>query len=118
MGKIKTLFFALMFTIFCIFTACERDKVTIEWDPVTTLKDGTTLPEGSTIEYELFISRKRSGERELLGTTEALSLTVPPPSGGPYLVGIRAKLVKVSDIVWSDDPTICKEGGNISCTLP
>jgi hypothetical protein len=134
MGKMKNLFFALMFTIFSISTACERDKgnqVTIQWDAVTTRTDGTPLPANSTIQYELFIreAKARSGKPKHIGTKigtkiEDCFLSVTPPSeGGPYLVGIKATLMvasdMVSDLVWSDDPAVCKEGGDlgVSCTL-
>jgi hypothetical protein len=125
MGKMKNLFFALMFIIFGISTGCAG-QAKIEWDEVTTLTDGKRLDkDAGTIQYRIYIKRKAEtppDNPKEYGLTEALSLYVTPPSkGGPYVVGIRAELVKVvskSEIVWSDNIDICKEGGKISCTLP
>ena len=118
---------------FFIFTAPavgmdwqKKEKITVAWDTVTNDVDGSTFPQGSIIEYEVFIIDPRFDPNKTspktIGVTQQtqLDVTITP---GKYLVGVQAILKVPSDasgtvyeevgrssISWSDDPQMTLNG--------
>lgn len=94
------------------------NEKTVAWDAVTTLSNDDPIPAGDTIEYELFLVSNKSTDREadkiLKGTTAALEFTYTFDTEGRWIAGIRTARIPeglpeertVSEILWSDDPTV------------
>jgi hypothetical protein len=104
----------------------KKEKITVAWDKVTNDIDGGAFPQGSIIEYEVFISDPRFDPNKTspktIGVTQQtqLEVTITP---GKYLVGVQAILKVPSDasgtvyeeagrsaISWSDNPQVVLNG--------
>ena len=97
------------------------NQVTLGWDAVTQLVDGTAIPEGEIVKYKVWIKNAITGGDpvELVETTD-LEFTLTIGSEGKYFLGVQAlryqsdgeTLIGESIICWSDVPECC--GGNIA----
>ena len=103
----------------------------IAWDAVTTLSDGTLLPAGSTIEYEISIcdaiaDPDNPGEwvpdlntAVVKWTGTDLNCLVTADREGRYFFGgqsfriVDGERVSESEQVWANDPTVCADGQSI-----
>jgi hypothetical protein len=74
------------------------NQITIAWDPVISLADGSPIPAGDVITYEIF------NPDELIGETTELQYTVTFDHEGEYIVGVRTKrqVTSTGDIVYSE----------------
>ena len=74
------------------------NQITVAWDPVTLLTDGSPIPAGDVITYEIF-----KGD-ELIGETAEIQYTVTFDQEGEYRVGVRTKrqVASTGDIIYSE----------------
>jgi hypothetical protein len=74
------------------------NQITIAWDPMTSLADGSPIPAKDVIIYEIF-----KGD-QLIGETSELQYTVTFDQEGEYRVGVRTKrqVASTGDIVYSE----------------
>ena len=91
------------------------NEKTVSWDAVTTMVDGSPVPDGDTILYRLFLvsdnSTDRIADKTTAGETDLLTYTLVLENEGRWIVGIRAIRTpqaspedkQFSEIVWSDD---------------
>ena len=93
------------------------NQVTLAWDAVTTLQDGTTIPAGNVVKYQAFkrLLPATTGEAvggEVVTLQQAVSFSVE----GGYFLGVKALryvdsvLVSQSEISWSDVAANCANG--------
>ena len=93
--------FVLLLSLLSVSIAQEvqyTNQITIAWDPVTQLTDGSPIPAGDVITYEIFKAD------ELIGETAELQYTVTFDQEGEYKVGVRTKrqVASTGDIVYSE----------------
>ncbi len=126
----KKLFVLMIMTIF-FFTASiavadewhSANQVTVRWDAVTTLLNGDPVPEGDLVTYNLYIRSVQTGaEAEVITGVSVLEHTITFAEEGDYHIGIRAvrtipaagelpaRVAGQSDIGWSSDPLIARDG--------
>lgn len=97
------------------------NEATIAWDEVTTLVDGSAVPQDDIIKYRVFIEEFESpGEKIFLGEVEALTFLVAIPKEGRWLCGVSAVRYRASDgeiellgesiINWSNNPELNPAG--------
>lgn len=97
----------------------KTNQFTVQWDAVTTLSDGSALPSGSSIKYEIFLANADTDANKtnpsLITATpiSGLSYTLTLNTEGRFLVGVRTlrfdsnnERAAESDIGWSDDINI------------
>jgi hypothetical protein len=90
---------------------------TVAWDPVDKLTDGSAIPAGDVVEYEVYRAAYPDGPEMLLATvTESLYRFTSPDDRTAYALGVRAKrttdggaTVTYSGISWSYDPLAAAE---------
>uniref|UniRef100_A0A6M3IGW2 Uncharacterized protein n=1 Tax=viral metagenome TaxID=1070528 RepID=A0A6M3IGW2_9ZZZZ len=93
------------------------NQVTVAWDAVTTLEDGTTIPAGSTVQYQVFIRVDPGGTPVAGATTNATQAVITLATEGRFHVGIKAQrlvsgqVVSESLIAWSSN-VASAAGGN------
>lgn len=100
------------------------NQFTVDWNPVTNLKDGTPLPETSTVQYRCYLANAitdpdKANPSEVGVATEA-NYTVTLNVEGQYYFGVRSErmedlgngpeVVSVSTISWSDDSNVVENG--------
>ena len=124
---ILTLAMVFILGLFLAFSAQAADswktsnQVSIAWDPVTALTDGSPLPAGDVIKFDLFVRPD--------GDTGAGTKVTPTPiasttgiivfgAEGRWRVGVNAlrynaagELLATSTTAWSSDVAAC-QGGN------
>lgn len=104
------------------FTA---NQVTVGWDAVTTLDDGSPLPTGDTVQYRVYLvnaitdpSKTNPTEVTTAAITE-LEYTMTLGVEGKYFVGLLSErivsgaggeVIPANAIAWSDDPAVAKDG--------
>jgi len=82
------------------------DQVTVEWDPVTTMADGSSVI--GAISYEVFLRPHGEIGEVLQGETVDTFYTITLSDYQEYDVGVRTALTEngnifYSDITWSID---------------
>jgi hypothetical protein len=91
-------------------TAIVTSNPTVGWQAVTKLSDGTVVPTGDIISYDVVISPYVSGQAPVptfLANVSSLNYHVTFSGEGQYVVGVRTKrvvsdgTVMYSDYVWS-----------------
>lgn len=96
------------------------NQMTIGWDAVTTIDDGTAIPEGSTIEYKIFLSNAMTDPgktnpvqiAQITGNEYTVTLNIE----GRYVVGIQTirkignEIVSESIMSWSDMIDVTENG--------
>ena len=94
------------------------NQVTVAWDAVTTLTDGTPIPAGSTIQYQVYIRTDPTGNPLASGNPiTATQALVTFAAEGFYDIGIKAQrvvsgqVISESTVAWSNDPLVA-QGGN------
>jgi len=89
-------------------TVVYTNAAVVAWDAVTKLADGSPVPTGDAISYEVL--RAPAGNKAsavVVGETPQLQFAVTFPSEGDWVVGVRAVRTTgterlMSDINWSD----------------
>jgi hypothetical protein len=91
------------------------NQSTVAWDPVTQTSDGTVIPAGDTMEYNLFLVKAASSDRNadkiLKDTVTTTEYVFTFDQEGRWLAGIQAIRTpeaspedkKYSGIIWSDN---------------
>ena len=105
-------------------------KVTALWDPVTKQADGTSIPSGVTLTYDLFLSPPGDAGPLMYATgitSGAGTLVTLPAAWTAYAIGVRAVLTSQgvtvnSAITWSDvggtpSPFYCLSGQPPAATV-
>ena len=94
------------------------NQITVAWDAITTLDDGSPLPTGTTMQYQLYTRTDPSGPPVANGNAvTATQATVTFTTEGQFDIGLKAQrmvnaqVVAESIIVWSNDPAVV-QGGN------
>ena len=94
------------------------NQVTMQWDAVTLMQDGTAIPAADQVRYQPYqkLNSVEIGTAigpEITDTQKLYTFGIE----GSYLLGVKALRyvsgVKVSEsgISWSDNPAVC-QGGN------
>ena len=85
---------------------------------MTALNDGTPIPAGSTIQYQVYIRTDPTGNSVAAGNPiTALQSLVTLAAEGFYDIGIKAQrvvgsqVVSESTVAWLNDPLVA-QGGN------
>lgn len=105
----KTLFFiAIVILLGCLSLGFAQvihyaNQTTIAWDPVTKYQDGTVLPAGTVVSYEIYL---KDGTQTLLGLTTATQFTVTLTDYLIHDVGVRAGITisgtkYFSEVAWA-----------------
>lgn len=88
------------------------DQVTMSWDPVTTLSDGTPAPAGE-ITYTVWVENAAdASETEIASGIAGTSYTFTFGAEGKYILGVQTVrtvdgvVLESSSISWSDDPLV------------
>lgn len=94
------------------------NQITIGWDPVTTLADGSPLPAGESFVYKIYIRTDPAGTpvatNQIITTTSA---TITFTTEGSFDIGVSTvrfgnnMILAESAIAWSNDPKYV-QGGN------
>jgi len=87
----------------------DTNSVVFAWDSVTTLIDGSDIPSGDIVEYEVYYAYPDQRDNStLVGRTNELQYTVTFAGEGIYILGVRA--VRITDMgevysvmAWSDE---------------
>ena len=97
------------------------NQATVKWDAVTELLDGTPLPAGDVIRYDIYMVNavtdvEKANPVKIAEDIEATQHTLTLGVEGRYLLGIKAKrvvegeMVGESEMGWTDDPEIVANG--------
>lgn len=95
------------------------NQVTLSWNPITTLENGDPIPDGNVIKYEIFIvpeTGNKTTDLLSLGETIDAEYVLTFSDEGNFILGVRASrwinnaLRATSVIIWTDDPTVMKDG--------
>jgi len=111
--------------VFIIIDICHpldwttANQVTVAWTPVITLADGSGIPPGDQILYEVYFVLE-TGDKNLdkifIGETNDSEYVVTFAEEGCYFIGVRSvrvrdvKKISVSGFAWSDNPAAVKNG--------
>jgi hypothetical protein len=84
-------------------TVHYANQSTIAWDAVTKYQDGTNLPTGTVVKYEIYL---KDGTQTLLGETTTTQFTVTLTDYLIHDVGVRAGITiggtkYFSEVAWS-----------------
>jgi hypothetical protein len=79
------------------------NQATIAWDAVTKYQDGTNLPTGTVVKYEIYL---KDGTQTLLGETIAVQFTVTLTDYLIHDVGVRSNITVggtkyFSEVAWA-----------------
>ncbi|MBA7610087.1 hypothetical protein ES703_17292 [subsurface metagenome] len=121
--RLLVIFWIIILWLLC-FGARAMDwttanQVTVGWTPVTSLVDGSAIPPGDEILYEVFAvleTGDKSIDRIFIGETNETEYVVTFAEEGCYFIGVRSarvrdvKKISVSGFAWSDDPAAVKNG--------
>lgn len=94
------------------------NQITVAWDAVTQLSDGSPVPPTSTINYKIYIRPDGAASpiTEIASGT-ATQATITLVAEGKYVAGIKAvriesgETISESAISWSDDPIVVSAAG-------
>lgn len=98
------------------------NQATVRWDAVTALSDGSPVPAGDLVTYQLFTRSVQTGIEASVGPpVSTIESTITFTIEGDYHIGIRAirtvppagelpERVFTSSMGWSSDPLIAKDG--------
>ena len=84
-------------------TVHYANQSTIAWDAVTKYQDGTVLPTGTVVSYEIYL---KDGTQTLLGLTTSTQFTVTLTDYLIHDVGVRASITVggtkyFSEVAWA-----------------
>jgi len=121
----RFIFWFIVLSILCSYeivfglTWTSTNQATLAWSPVTTLGDGSAIPPGDLVSYEVFMvpeGGNKLTERVLMGETVDARFVVTFVDEGRYFLGVLAKRYKsetifsYSTVSWSDNPVVVVEG--------
>ena len=114
----KKIFFVVLFIVLACSVSAHgqtwytTNQATVSWNAVTTLSDGSAIPAGDTIRYQLYLRIGTSGNGAAYGAeTASTQATVTFTAEGAWFIGIKALRyvagetapVGESVISWSSD---------------
>lgn len=118
----KKLFIILAILLITSFANAQTwydvNQVTFAWDAVTTLSDGTPIPAGNTVKYQVYtkpnsVSTGTKTGNEITATQLLISFTAE----GSYFLGVESLrysgttlINKSASIAWSDVASNCQGG--------
>jgi len=88
------------------------NQLTLAWNGVTTTGDGSSFPEGLSIEYEVVMAETDKTNPVVLWTGPETRATITLSEFGRFIFGVNTLLidngerVAESDFAWSDDPAV------------
>jgi hypothetical protein len=96
----------------------DANQVTFAWDAVTKLADGTTIPAGNTVKYQVYSKPNSVSTGVKVGTEiTATQLLISFSVEGSYFLGVEALryngttlISKSAPITWSDVAANCQGG--------
>lgn len=93
------------------------NQATIGWAPVLSLTDGTLLPSGTVVEYEVFSALLiDKSDMVSMGRTADYTKAITLTREGGNFIGVKAirmsgeDAVSESSISWSDNSAVCANG--------
>ncbi|MBA7494470.1 hypothetical protein ES702_05046 [subsurface metagenome] len=95
------------------------NQVTLTWRAVTTMEDGSAIPEGDVVTYEVFLVPKtgdKIADRILKVETIETEATLTFDLEGLFFLGVRAVRSKAgtrlisSKVSWTDNPGAVMDG--------
>ena len=92
------------------------NQVTVAWDAVTKLVDGSAIPSGSTVQYLVLVRTDPNGTPVIAATTTATQVVVTLTSEGKFHVGVTPQRMVAGQVVsegltaWSNNPLYAKDG--------
>lgn len=110
---------ALLTTVSFSQTWYTANQKTIAWDAVTQLDDGSAIPAGESIRYQVFILKEGQAEEQKVnvGNTANTQYLVTLTQEGRYFIGVQSErlnsagqLMGQSQIAWSNNATYCQGG--------
>jgi hypothetical protein len=115
-GKMKKVWIVLVAALCVMFSVgyagiVYTNQVTVGWDAVTKLADGTNIPTGDAVAYQVY-TKKGTGAEALVGEVNSLQQTITFTVEGEYLVGVRTKrtitggVTVYSSITWSNSTDV------------
>jgi len=121
MKKLILMVLAMVFVASISFSQVwyPANQKTIAWDAVTTLDDGSPIPTGETIRYQIYIVKEGQSKDTAinLGNATNTQFLVTLPNEGKWFVGIETErldsagvLINKSSVSWSDNTTYCQNG--------
>ena len=95
------------------------NQKTIAWDAVTQCDDGSPIPAGETVRYQIYIALESDldkANKVNVGATTATSHLITFPEG-KWFVGIFSERMQGETVVstsasisWSNDTVVCQNG--------
>jgi len=95
------------------------NQVTVAWTPVATLMDGSGIPAGDLVSYEVFTSPEagdKLSDKVKIGETPDTAFVITFETEGRFFLGVAAVRIRndikisYSSISWSDNPVAVKDG--------
>lgn len=119
MKKLFIIFAILLITSFANAQIWyDANQVTFAWDAVTTLSDGSPLPSGNTIKYQVYSKPNSVATGTKVGSEiTATQLLISFTTEGSYFLGVESLrysgttlLSKSPTAAWSDVAANCQGG--------
>jgi len=120
---LMSLFLIMSVLLFCSTASAIVDswmpanQVTIAWDAVTTLGDGSAITSGGTVEYEVVRASADKSDIQVLWSGPETQVQLTLVAYGRMIFGIKSLLivdgqrVSESEYGWSDDPEVVGSAG-------
>ena len=96
----------------------DANQVTLGWDAVTKLSNGSTIPASDTIKYQVYTKPNSISAGQKVGAEiTATQLLISFSAEGSYFLGVESLryqgttlISKGPTISWSDTASVCKDG--------
>jgi hypothetical protein len=97
----------------------------VAWDAVTTLDDGSPIPAGETVRYQVYILKEGEPETNKIsvGSTTESQFLVTLSNEGKWFIGIESErmqgesIISKSSISWSSNTVVCQNGESFGITF-
>lgn len=116
----KLIVFLLLFFAPACFAQVwhPANQATVEWDAVTKRSDGSAIPAGDTVKYQVWSRLGTAGTPAKVGAEiTATQLVISYSVEGRYFAGVQAIRYPVGEtagvasaVSWSSDPLVCAGG--------
>jgi hypothetical protein len=103
------------------------NQKTVAWDAVTKLEDGTSLPAGQTVRYQIYSALSTDATKANkvnMGSATTAQFTATFTVEGKYFIGVEAErldsagvVLSKSAISWSDNAIVCQGGVTFGIVL-
>ena len=91
-------------------TLYPPDQATIAWNAVTTLNNGSVIPTGDTVQYEIYLSNDGLTGTSV-GTTSLLQYTLTFTGEGIFFVGVGARRIPAGTVPANCNDQTCPISG-------